>query len=194
MASPPFGIGLWSNIFQGHFPARQANHGETGHFVSSRGRGMQRVNRQMTQFQLQRQTNRHVQGKCATSPQRRALTLLLAGVTMGGAPLVSADEGGVAFWLSGQFSSFSAVPAEPGTSVALIPYYTNGNSGNTRTFVRQGRLSAGGRGNPMARPRIDSRRRLVDRQADAGKRHWTLVQSRSSSGRVGDVRRAENHV
>ena len=30
-----------------------------------------------------------------------------------------ADEGGVSFWLPGQFGSFAAVPSEPGFSLSL---------------------------------------------------------------------------
>lgn len=41
-------------------------------------------------------------------------TLLLAEVTLLSAPLAVADEGGVPFWLLGQFSSLAAVPPTPG--------------------------------------------------------------------------------
>src|SRR5436190_1430709 len=75
--------------------------------------------------------------------QRRALTLLLVGVTLGGAPLASADEGGAAFWLSGQFSSLAAVPPEVGASVALIPYYYSGNAGGSKSFERGTTLVTG---------------------------------------------------
>jgi hypothetical protein len=47
---------------------------------------------------------------------------------------VSADEGGVPFWFSGQYSSLSAVPATPGWSVALQGYYYNG--GSSKTFTK----------------------------------------------------------
>ena len=70
-------------------------------------------------------------------------TALLSGVLFGPWSPARADEGGVAFWLSGQFSSFSAVPPEPGASVAFIPYYYNGSSGNSRTFDRGNSLVTG---------------------------------------------------
>ena len=33
---------------------------------------------------------------------------------------VSADEGGVSFWAPGQFSSFAAVPGEPGFAMPFL--------------------------------------------------------------------------
>jgi hypothetical protein len=39
----------------------------------------------------------------------------------------SADEGGVAFWFSGQYASFAAVPATPGWSIPVQAYYYNAN-------------------------------------------------------------------
>jgi hypothetical protein len=71
-----------------------------------------------------------------------ARTLLLAGVTVLGAPLAPADEGGVPFWLSGQFSSLAAVPPAPGASLVLMPYYYDGSAGVSRTFDRGDSLVA----------------------------------------------------
>ena len=61
------------------------------------------------------------------------------------APLSAAraDEGGVPFWLSGQFPSLAAVPATPGASVALIPYYYNGSAGSSKSFDRGGSVVSG---------------------------------------------------
>jgi hypothetical protein len=56
---------------------------------------------------------------------RRALTLLLTGVALAGAPLASSDEGGVSFWLPGNFGSLAAVPGTPGWTFAAVPYYTS---------------------------------------------------------------------
>jgi hypothetical protein len=52
------------------------------------------------------------------------------------------DEGGAAFWLSGQYASFAAVPATPGTSVALLPYYYSGDAGAAKT-LRAGTINSG---------------------------------------------------
>jgi hypothetical protein len=73
---------------------------------------------------------------------RFARTLLLAGVTVLGAPLALADEGGVPFWLSGQFSGLAAVPPTPGASLVLMPYYYNGSAGGSKTFQRGASLVA----------------------------------------------------
>ena len=55
-----------------------------------------------------------------------------------------ADEGGVPFWTSGQYSSLSAVPPQPGWTMTLLPYYYNGSASRSKTFQRAGRtLSAG---------------------------------------------------
>ena len=35
----------------------------------------------------------------------------------------AADEGGVSFWLPGQFSSFAAVPGDPGWSLPVVYYH-----------------------------------------------------------------------
>jgi hypothetical protein len=49
--------------------------------------------------------------------------LALAGVAL--VPGVSrADEGGVSFWLPGQFGSLAAVPQQPGWALAMVNYYT----------------------------------------------------------------------
>ena len=55
-----------------------------------------------------------------------------------------ADEGGVSFWLPGQFGSLAAVPAQPGWSFANVGYYTDVSAGGQVAASRQitiGRLS-----------------------------------------------------
>ncbi len=39
-----------------------------------------------------------------------------------------ADEGGVSFWLPGQYGSFAAIPPEPGFSMPLVTYYYSGDA------------------------------------------------------------------
>jgi hypothetical protein len=46
--------------------------------------------------------------------------------TMAISPIAAlADEGGVSFWLPGQFGSLAAVPQQPGWSFADVYYHTS---------------------------------------------------------------------
>jgi hypothetical protein len=65
-----------------------------------------------------------------------AATIVKAGSAVGAAVLAAAavasmpkaslaDEGGVSFWLTGQFGSLAAVPQQPGWSIASIFYHTS---------------------------------------------------------------------
>src|SRR5579862_9107339 len=65
------------------------------------------------------------------------LALLLAP----GAAL--ADEGAVGVWVTGQFSSFAAVPATPGFSLPLVYYYADASASASREFVIGGKVIAG---------------------------------------------------
>ena len=47
---------------------------------------------------------------------------------------VQADEGGVSFWLPGQFGSFSAVPVESGWSLATVYYHADTDADARREF------------------------------------------------------------
>jgi len=58
-----------------------------------------------------------------------------------GAP--RADEGGVPFWFSGQYASLAAVPATPGWSLVLLPYYYNGSADSSKSFPRGGAVVSG---------------------------------------------------
>lgn len=55
----------------------------------------------------------------------------------------AADEGGVSFWLPGQFGSFSAAPGNPGWSLPLIYYHSSTDAGGSKPFRRGGVLAAG---------------------------------------------------
>ena len=48
-----------------------------------------------------------------------------------------ADEGGVSFWVPGQFGSLAAVPAQPGWSFATIGYYTDVSASGEVAAARQ---------------------------------------------------------
>ena len=75
--------------------------------------------------------------------QRWATPLLATATLLLAAGPVAADEGGVSFWLPGQFSSFAAVPGDPGWSLPLVYYHTSTDASGGRSFPIGGRLTAG---------------------------------------------------
>ncbi|HTS20240.1 MAG TPA: transporter [Casimicrobiaceae bacterium] len=60
-----------------------------------------------------------------------------------GASAARADEGGVSFWLPGQFGSFAAVPGEPGWSLPTIYFHGSVSAGGQKNFIIGGNLTAG---------------------------------------------------
>jgi hypothetical protein len=54
-----------------------------------------------------------------------AAALLAAGMLTAAAGAAIADEGGIGFWLPGEFGSLAAAPQTPGWSLGLINYYTS---------------------------------------------------------------------
>jgi len=54
-----------------------------------------------------------------------------------------ADEGGVSFWLPGQYGSFAAVAPAPGFSVSTVSYYYSGKAGGDVPLNRGNALSFG---------------------------------------------------
>ena len=56
---------------------------------------------------------------------------------------VRADEGGVSFWLPGEFGSLAAAPAEPGWSLPTLYYYTTAHAENGDEFPLSGLVTAG---------------------------------------------------
>lgn len=63
-----------------------------------------------------------------------------------------ADEGGISFWLPGQFGSLAAAPGTPGWSFATLYYHTSVEGGGGKTFNRGGNVVVGieGRGDLVA--------------------------------------------
>ncbi len=53
------------------------------------------------------------------------------------ASVARADEGGVSFWLPGQFGSLAAAPAQPGWSAAVTYYHTKVSAGGDVTAARE---------------------------------------------------------
>jgi hypothetical protein len=53
-------------------------------------------------------------------------------------PAISrADEGGVSFWLPGQYGSLAAVPSQPGWALAIVNYYASVNAGGSVAAARE---------------------------------------------------------
>src|ERR1017187_6469438 len=48
-----------------------------------------------------------------------------------------ADEGGVSFWLPGQFGSLAAIPQQPGWALAMVNYYTSLSAGGNVAAARE---------------------------------------------------------
>lgn len=57
--------------------------------------------------------------------------------------LVYADEGGVPFWMSGQYASMAAVPMATGWTIVAMPYSYSGNADRSKTFQHGKSLNAG---------------------------------------------------
>ncbi len=64
-------------------------------------------------------------------------------MTAGSAPPAVADEGGVSFWLPGQYASFAAVAPAPGFSLPMQSYYYSGSAGASNALTRGGEVSFG---------------------------------------------------
>jgi hypothetical protein len=74
---------------------------------------------------------------------RWASWLLSFGLTLFFCVSAGADEGGVPFWLSGQYSSLAAVPPQPGWSMPTQLYYWNGDASGTKNFQRGDAVNLG---------------------------------------------------
>jgi len=71
--------------------------------------------------------------------------LTLSFVLTGGihAKMVFADEGGVSFWLPGQFGSLVAVPSAPGWAFPVVYNHPSATAGAAKSFQRGGQIVAG---------------------------------------------------
>ena len=54
-----------------------------------------------------------------------------------------ADEGGVPFWMSGQYASMAAVPMATGWSLVAMPYVYSGNADKSKNFQHSTSINAG---------------------------------------------------
>lgn len=75
--------------------------------------------------------------------RRVTATFLALGASLFALPPAAADEGGVSFWLPGQFGSFAAVRGDPGWTFPLVYYHASTDAGGDRLFRRGARLTAG---------------------------------------------------
>jgi hypothetical protein len=80
--------------------------------------------------------------------QTRALTAsaFVVGGSLASASLARADQGGLSFWLPGEFGSFAAVPGEPGLSIASFFYYPSASASAGKEFSRGDQIVAGVQG------------------------------------------------
>jgi len=76
---------------------------------------------------------------------RKANTLravAIITVATGATSKAHADEGGVSFWLPGQYGSFAAIAPADGWSMPMQAYTYQGSAGKTDTLPRGDRLTA----------------------------------------------------
>src|ERR1700741_796905 len=79
---------------------------------------------------------------CNPKKESRMRCLLVAVLVLV-AGSVFADEGGVSFWLPGNYGSFAALPSEPGWALPVMYYHSSADASGGKTFPRNGRLTAG---------------------------------------------------
>lgn len=69
--------------------------------------------------------------------------LLFVYIGLSSSQMVLADEGGSAFWLSGQYASMAAVPSKPGWSLVTMPYVYSGKGDKSKAFQSGKSINAG---------------------------------------------------
>ena len=95
---------------------------------------------------MRSETDGAPRGQAGVVP-RSAGSAWLVLVTLLAAPnLARADEGGVSFWLPGEFGSFAAVPGEPGLSVASFYLHPEVSASANKTFQIGTQIEAGVQG------------------------------------------------
>jgi hypothetical protein len=83
-------------------------------------------------------------GKTLTRQRNACLVGLAASVALAASNPAKADEGGVGFWLPGQFGSLAAAPQVPGWSVGIITYIDSVSASGNVAAAREvtiGRLN-----------------------------------------------------
>lgn len=69
--------------------------------------------------------------------------LLFISISFFSSQSVLADEGGVPFWMSGQYASMAAVPMATGWSLVAMPYVYSGNADKSKSFQHGTSINAG---------------------------------------------------
>ena len=77
---------------------------------------------------------------------RAAGIFLFGAALLGTCDRAQADEGGIGFWLPGQYGSLAAVPGSPGLSATALYYHASADAGRGEAIPRGGRLDIGVRG------------------------------------------------
>jgi hypothetical protein len=82
-------------------------------------------------------------GERGTARPRRirlgaTLALWIGAALVIGLPAARADEGGVSFWLPGQFGSLAAVPPDSGWSLPVIYDHSSVDTDGGKNFVVSG--------------------------------------------------------
>lgn len=90
-----------------------------------------------------RQIHEANRGRARGGRRIRAVTGLASAVVILSGPSAFADEGGVSFWLPGQYGSFAAVAPSPGWSLPLVFYNYGGSAGAGHLLQRGHLLSSG---------------------------------------------------
>ena len=74
--------------------------------------------------------------RCPMRSAAFATALLALSALMATARISRADEGGVPFWLSGQFGSLAAVPQVPGWAIGITDYYASVSASGNAAAAR----------------------------------------------------------
>lgn len=70
-------------------------------------------------------------------------TRVLSLLTLLPIAMAQADDGGISFWLPGQFGALAAAPTTPGWSLPLVYYHVNASDGRHSATPRGGRTVVG---------------------------------------------------
>lgn len=81
--------------------------------------------------------------KAALIKSRGILECLILMAFVAASSNSRADEGGVPFWLSGQYAAMAAVPSNPGWSLVLMPYVYSGSADKSKSFQHGNSVNAG---------------------------------------------------
>jgi hypothetical protein len=96
---------------------------------------------QNTEAAMERGQKRPVSRKGRRNANRCIAAALILGAAMMAQDSAHADEGGVSFWLPGQFGSLAAAPQAPGWSVAFVNVYESVNANGTAAAAREYTIS-----------------------------------------------------